>query len=213
MISIIDCTLNLLCPEEGYMNNLKPGVTFWSVITLVVILFTTNYLVHLHDPNNKPKIVPGVAKATEQVYHFYKKDYDRTRVITPEQVKLAASFGPKVYKYAQAISAVNNESVFPSNRLLLAIAATESSFREDAESSSSVGLLQINYKAHNLERDDLFDVKTNVKTSIHILKKLHKQCKGDVKCTILSYNVGHKAYINKKYNIAYYNKVMKYMNM
>ncbi len=190
-----------------------PGLTFWVLLVGVLLLWGFYSLDKtMHLPYQAPSVVPGTAKAIHQVWHFTSPSGD-VRVVTPEQVSLAKHFGPRVYKYAQQIIAVNDDSQFPSNRLLMAIAATESSFRKDAESSTSVGLLQINYSAHNLKREDLFDVKANVKHSIRILRSLNKQCSGNLKCTLLSYNVGHKGYMEKRYDIEYYNKVLKYYNM
>jgi hypothetical protein len=185
-------------------DHLTPGLTFWVVGFLALSIWVISAV----DKTATPK--PTTQKVVQE-YHFHKPQGNVT-VVTPSQVKLAGKFGHRVYGYAKQISSVNNDTVFPSNRLLMAIAATESSFSKDAESSSSVGLLQINYRANGLDRKSLFDVKTNVKQSVKILVSLHRVCKGNLKCTLLSYNVGHRAYIQKKYNIAYYNKVMSYYN-
>ncbi len=192
---------------------IKPGFTFWTMSELTVLLLGGWFLIHSHDPKFQPDIIPGQAKEVHEIYHFHKSDPDKVRVISPTQVALANTFGPKVYKYAADIRSVNNDNTFPSNKLLLAIAATESSFNKNAQSASSVGLLQINYKAHGLKKQDLFDVRTNVKHSVRILEHLHDACNGDLKCTVLSYNVGFKAYKEGRYNIAYYNKVVGYMNL
>lgn len=189
-----------------------PGVVFWLGIFGVLLMWGFYSLDKTMSPHQVPSVVPGVAKATQEVWHFTSPSGD-VKVVTPEQVSLAKHFGPRVYKYAQDIMVVNDDNQFPSNKLLLAIAATESSFQKDAESSSSVGLLQINYSAHNLKREDLFDVKSNVKHSIKILRTLNKQCSGNLKCTLLSYNVGYKGYKEKRYDIEYYNKVLRYYNM
>lgn len=191
-------------------DHLKASI--FPVILGVVILimgFGYNKLVHLHDTvhvyeSNKEVNLPWV---------FTTPSGKESAVITPLQVKLAAVFGDKVYDLAQEIRVVNKGNQFPSNNLLLAIAATESSFRVKAESSTSVGLLQINYKAHQLDRKDLFDVSTNTKHSVRVLKTLNHQCKGDLKCVLLSYNVGHNGYLKGRGNPEYYNKVMSYLNM
>ncbi len=196
------------------MNSiLKPGMTFWVLAAGVAMLLLLSSVIRMGDMKTAPGIIPGVDKAVVLPWHFHIREVDTTRVVTPLQTSLAKKFGPRVYKYAKDIREVNAGNKFPSNNLLLAIAATESSFRSDAESSSSAGLLQINYKAHNLEKHTLFDVKTNVKHSVAILQKLDHVCAGNMKCTLLSYNVGHKAYMNGQYDINYYNKVVNYLNL
>lgn len=192
-------------------ENLKDAIIIIGLVTfLIVMFFGYKWVMHLHDP-----VVIGYQanKPTKTIWSFYQREKDTTLIITPLQVKLAKSFGSRVYKYAGTLSKVNKGNKFPSNDLLLALAATESSFNMDAESSSSVGLLQINYKAHNLERSDLFDVESNATHSIKILKKLHNECQGNMRCTILSYNVGFNGYKKGHYKIDYYNKVVDYMSM
>lgn len=194
------------------MNDIMKDAVKIIFLALFVLGLFMGYktLINLHDP-----VMKGYQsiKPVNVSWVFHKREKDTTVVITPLQVKLADMFGNRVFTYAQTLREVNQGNKFPSNDLLLAIAATESSFNKKAESSSSVGLLQINYKAHNLEREDLFDVKTNAVHSIKILKDLKRSCKGNMKCTILSYNVGYNGYKKGRYNIDYYNKVIKYMSL
>ena len=179
-----------------------------GLLLLLVVLLTaqpSNWSV-----GNKPMFQKPTA---EKQWHFTTESHREVTTISQLATPLAEKFGDRVYPIAFKVSKETEGGVYPSAAMVLAIAATESSFRTDAESSSSVGLLQINAKAHGLSKKDMFDVDKNIKHSVSYLRKLNKTCKGNQKCVILSYNVGHKAYTEGRYNIAYYNKVINYLNM
>lgn len=152
-----------------------------------------------------------VKKGANPNWHFHNPE-GNSLVVSYNTMVLAKHFGPKVLTFARELQKVNTSNSFPSNDLLVAIAATESSFRRNAESSSSVGYLQINYKAHELDKGWVMVPENNIRQSIKVLRDYHSKCNGDLKCTLLSYNVGYRGYKEGKYDISYYNKVVGYLN-
>ncbi len=186
---------------------------------VVVCVFSISFLVWLDKSTQETKEIIKQSQLQNEKTDLILKESERVLkepdhwAYTPtHQVqKLDEKFKANVTDIAKTIYLINKGNTFPSNKLLLAIAATESSFRLDAQSSSSVGLMQINYSAHNLEKEKMFNINKNVKQAIKVLKKYHHRCNGDLKCTLISYNVGFTGYKKGRGSIKYYNKVMSYM--
>ena len=79
-------------------------------------------------------------------------------------------------------------------RLVTAIMAAESSFNPCAVSPvGAMGLMQIMpavAKEYEVELDEAFEPKENVRAGILLLKRLNKRYKGNLKLTVAAYNAG-----------------------
>jgi len=95
---------------------------------------------------------------------------------------------------------------FPTAQQVLAVIEIESSFRKDAESSSSVGLMQVNAGVWKLPRNRLKNAEVNVLQGIAVLKSYYRLNNGNLRSTILSYNVGPTAYKRGQYNSTYWSR-------
>ena len=93
---------------------------------------------------------------------------------------------------------------FPTKRDVLAVIAIESSFNCKARSSSSIGCMQVNAKAWNKKDTYLLNVENNVSEGTRILRQYYDQQGGDLRKTLLAYNVGPTALRRGEYNEEYW---------
>lgn len=113
-------------------------------------------------------------------------------------------------KQAKKILANINELTagydFPKKEDVLSVIAIESSFNCKAESTSSIGCMQINRKAWRMERDYLLNVDNNIYEGIRILREYYLIMEGDKRKTLLAYNVGPTAFKKGEFNEKYWIK-------
>lgn len=99
---------------------------------------------------------------------------------------------------------------WPKTEDVLAIIATESSFRSDAKTQTSYGLMQVNGKVWGNNHKD---VEKNIEKGIDILHSYWKSLDKDVKKTVVAYNIGITDVKKGKWNADYLNKFHKHRKM
>lgn len=99
---------------------------------------------------------------------------------------------------------------WPKTEDVLAIIATESSFRSDAKTQTSYGLMQVNGKVWG---NTYKDVEKNIEKGIDILHSYWKALDKDVKKTVVAYNVGITDVKKGKWNADYLSKYLKHKEM
>lgn len=104
------------------------------------------------------------------------------------------------------ITKYTSDKYFPTKEHVLSVISIESSFNKIAQSSSSTGLMQINAKVWKMQKNKLFNIDANIKKGIFVLREYHGQFNGDLRKTILAYNVGPTALKQGRYNEKYWDK-------
>jgi soluble lytic murein transglycosylase-like protein len=98
--------------------------------------------------------------------------------------------------------------VFPSTELVLAIAATESSFHHEVVSKAgAVGLMQV-MPVHQADRS----MESNIKTAVIVLRAYYKQLKTRDNA-VMAYNVGNTAFVHGARPVRYLEKVKSNFNL
>jgi soluble lytic murein transglycosylase-like protein len=120
-----------------------------------------------------------------------------TKAITDYKYKVnertAAKIAAAVMKY--------EDPVFPKAHHILGFIAHESNFKPAAtnSNSSAYGLMQVIPVHHNIVRQDMFDIDSEIKHGVRVLKDNYAKVKNE-EGTYRSYYSGYGAYKDKKRN-------------
>lgn len=99
---------------------------------------------------------------------------------------------------------------FPKKVDILAIIGVESTFRQcETDGRGSYGLMQVNIKAHKLDPGTICDTTTNISHGSKILRENYLKL-GSEQAAVLAYNVGIGGYLKGEFDVAYYNKYLKW---
>lgn len=98
-------------------------------------------------------------------------------------------------KYVDLAVKHEKSTGFPSRYDILAVTQVESGFRANAKDSKSpsVGLMQVNAKAHKMPKQTLLDPEKNIEKGAEILHEYRKKAKSDRDAFIM-YNAGPGGY-------------------
>ena len=121
---------------------------------------------------------------------------DRLAVFISDKYKIAQDKAKAIVATVHQLSA--EKDIDPD--LVLGIIATESSFREDAASKSSRGLMQIhhvNFKWLGIDKETVYDIETNIASGIVVLQGFLERHRGDMDKALRGYSGGAKNYAYK----------------
>lgn len=183
------------------------GVVKTLLAALAALTFTSAYA---EDGAPVVELATGMAvRPTEPVApKIYNSDFEVVNLANKVASKYGVPYNKAVH-YAQ-LAKQNEGEAFPKAKDILAVIGVESGFRERAASSSSLGLMQINYRDNKRDiprRSFLFSPEFNIKFGSKILKSYYAML-GNRKGTIIAYNVGIGNYLAGRYK---YNYLQKYL--
>ena len=162
-------------------NNLILFLLSFIATTQVGLVFRTEYLIRLVQ-DFEPVVIQVVESVLEEPEQEVEPEVVPTRINVPLDDVTQQMILNKCAEY-------NIDFAFT-----MAVIYTESSFRPDADSGSSVGLMQINRINHGWLSDrlgitDFFDPEQNVTAGLYMLRDLFEKYE-DPAMVLMAYNMG-----------------------
>lgn len=96
---------------------------------------------------------------------------------------------------------------FPTKKDLLGVIGVESEFNPKIITGSSIGLMQVCHKSHDLRPKDLFNVRYNIKKGSEILRTYYIELGKNKAAALQAYNLGVTAYRHGKRRYSYVRRV------
>lgn len=174
---------------------------------LLCFLFIIMGLLVVYDPNNNQK-VNSVSLNKKQEYQIT-YDRDKSKLMMYLMLDKGMSFRESIWWSSNISESSKHAGV--NTKLLASVIETESKFDVTAVSSKgAVGATQV--MPHWSYLGNIKNPSENIKIGAIVLSKYIDLCNGDIKCGLMSYNIGDGNYRNGIYLISgreYYSKIVK----